>query len=108
MGILHNRARRHYRVEQRRPDPSRIARERTAPDPRERMVGAEIVQRVRGAIHRLPDVHRSVVDLHVRHGMSPREIARSLCRPRSTVRTQLARGLGQLRVLLAPLQNEVG
>lgn len=45
----------------------------------------------------LPDVYRPVLELHLEQGMTAAEIGSVLGRPAGTVRTQLVRGLEQLR-----------
>jgi RNA polymerase sigma factor (sigma-70 family) len=97
VGILHNRARRWRRREGRRPDLRRIVRERPLPDPGETLAAHELCARVSDAIAAMPSTYRTVLELYLRNGLTPLEIAGALNRRRSTVRTQLARGLARLR-----------
>ena len=97
LGILTNRARRRRRRERRSPDPGRLRREAPLPDPSEALAEREFVRAVERAVQILPRTYRAVVDLHLRVGLTPLEISERLQRPRSTVRTQLARGLSKLR-----------
>lgn len=57
----------------------------------------ELDAAVAEALHGLSAVLHPVVVLHLRHGMQPAEIAYALQRPPATVRSQLARGLADLR-----------
>lgn len=97
IGILMNRARRWRRQDRRVPDPDRISTELPLPDPCETVEQRETRAKVTGAIRRLPHNYREVLELHLLRGLSPIEIASRLDRSRSTVRTQLARGLARLR-----------
>jgi RNA polymerase sigma-70 factor (ECF subfamily) len=49
------------------------------------------------ALSRLPDRYRRPIELHVLQGMPQDEVGRRLGRPRSTVATQIERGLHRLR-----------
>jgi len=49
------------------------------------------------ALSRLPDRYRRPIQLHVLEGMPQDEVGRHLGRPRSTVATQIERGLHRLR-----------
>jgi RNA polymerase sigma-70 factor, ECF subfamily len=49
------------------------------------------------ALSRLPDRYRQPIQLHVMEGMPQDEVGRRLGRPRSTVATQIERGLHRLR-----------
>jgi RNA polymerase sigma-70 factor (ECF subfamily) len=49
------------------------------------------------ALSRLPDHYRTPIELHILRGMPQDEIGRRLGRPRSTVATQIERGLHRLR-----------
>lgn len=100
IGILHNRARRARKLERRRPDPQRLHREVPMRDPGDDAVGQEFVDQVRREVAALPELYRPVVNLHIHLGMTPAEIATAVGRPRSTVRTQLSRGLRKLRAAL--------
>lgn len=96
LAILANRARHLRRQSGRCPDPSRFA-ERTAPDPvggaAERELNAELTT----ALAELPVKYSQVLELHLVHGLDANEIAQVLRRPGGTVRTQICRGLDQLR-----------
>ncbi|MCA8943798.1 MAG: sigma-70 family RNA polymerase sigma factor [Planctomycetes bacterium] len=97
IGILMNRARRWRRQDRRVPDPDRMAPELPLPDPCVTVEHRETKTRVADAIRRLPHNYRDVLELHLLRGLTPLEIAGHLGRSRSTVRTQLARGLARLR-----------
>lgn len=49
------------------------------------------------ALNRLPDLYRQPIQMHLLGGMPQDEIGRVLGRPRSTVASQIERGLGRLR-----------
>jgi RNA polymerase sigma-70 factor (ECF subfamily) len=55
------------------------------------------------ALSRLPDLYREPIQLHVLEGMPQDEVGRQLGRPRSTVATQIERGLHRLRRTLPSL-----
>lgn len=79
----------------------RVARDGRVPlDPSELAAKREFDQELTRAIERLPEHLRPVLRLRLWHGLAPRAIAETLERSPSTVRTQLARGLAQLRALL--------
>ena len=54
------------------------------------------------ALLRLPDKYRLPVVLHLVEGAPQEEVSQRLGRPRSTIATQIQRGLARLRRLLAP------
>ncbi|MHC5065063.1 MAG: sigma-70 family RNA polymerase sigma factor [Planctomycetota bacterium] len=95
LGILGNLARRKRRA--RRPvDNSRLSRSEI-PGPLQAAEEAEFREEFRSALDRLPDTYREVLALHLLHGLRAGEIAEALNRPAGTVRTQLVRGMEQLR-----------
>lgn len=110
IGILMNRARRQRRYDRRTPDPDRLPTESPSPDPRDTLAHRELESLVNGVIRDMPRRYRTVLELHLHRGLTPQEIALYLDRPRSTVRTQLARGLSRLRALLPPdaIQSATG
>jgi RNA polymerase sigma-70 factor (ECF subfamily) len=55
------------------------------------------------ALSRLPDLYQEPIRLHVLLGIPQDEVGRRLGRPRSTVATQIERGLGRLRRSLSGL-----
>jgi RNA polymerase sigma-70 factor (ECF subfamily) len=55
------------------------------------------------ALSRLPPHYQEPLRLHLLHGLPQDEVGRILGRPRSTVATQIERGLRRLRRLLAGL-----
>jgi RNA polymerase sigma-70 factor, ECF subfamily len=55
------------------------------------------------ALARLPDHYREPIQLHLLEGLPQEEVGRLLGRPRSTVATQIERGLYRLRRLLSGL-----
>ena len=95
VGILTNHAR-NLKRERARQAALPTVEERTA-DPARAVADAEFagaVARVRGA---LDEPYAWVLDLHLGEGLNAKEIAARLERPAGTVRTQLVRGLRQLR-----------
>lgn len=99
VGILTNRARRLHRA---RRAAAALARPLAAAarGPADLLQDEELQRSLARALDRLSPVLRPVLALRLRHGMQPAEIACALQRPPATVRSQLARGLGQLRGLL--------
>jgi RNA polymerase sigma-70 factor (ECF subfamily) len=97
VGILHNRALRARRSSERSLDPLRLAGPAPMPDPAASASARDLERRVAAAIGAAPAPSRIVLELYVRHGLQPAEIARWLRRSPSTVRTQLQRGLQALR-----------
>jgi RNA polymerase sigma-70 factor (ECF subfamily) len=61
---------------------------------------AELHATLGKAISRLPQPYRQVLVLHLEHGLNARKISKVLERPAGTVRSQVVRGLEQLRRLL--------
>ncbi len=99
VGILHNEVRRLRTLERRQPDPERLLAE-PANSPASELERAELLEQLERALERLPAEHRPVLTLRVRHGLSASEIAAALGRPSGTVRSQMQRGLEELRRLL--------
>jgi RNA polymerase sigma factor (sigma-70 family) len=104
LGILHNLARARRRAVRRLPtsateDPDQRGTP-ASQDPVAILVCKEWLARVAAAIARLPDPYRSVVLRAVLGGDTPTTIAADLQRSPSTVRTQLERGLRDLRLKL--------
>jgi hypothetical protein len=99
LGILANHARAARLRQRRAPDPARldVPPGESPPSDAERQ---ELFERLERALDELPEAFRPVLLLRVRHGLSAPEIAAALGRPAGAVRSQLARGLGQLRRLL--------
>lgn len=97
LGILVNLARRHRRAARVR---GGDVSARASDDPLEAAAGAELQANVRAAIAGLGEPYRQVLVLHLQHGLSAKEIAEALDRPAGTVRTQVMRGLQQLRKAL--------
>ncbi len=104
-GILANRA----RMEQRR---RRLDRRRQAPlpdlahparGPLDHAIAGETDQALAERLQGLTEPYRSVLVLYLQHGLSPAEIGDALGRPGGTVRSQLLRGLEQLRRTLPAL-----
>ncbi len=98
-GILQNRARSARRLEERRPDPTRLPSESPI-DPVRVVEAAEFDEAVDAAIAVLPEPYQPVLRLHLAYGHAPAEIAHALSRPPGTVRSQLSRGLELLRKTL--------
>ena len=75
-----------------------------APDPEQRLVGAEDAARVRAAVEDLPPEFREVILLREVEGLSYKEIAEVIRAPIGTVMSRIARGRERL---LAALRTEV-
>ncbi len=60
----------------------------------------ELNQRLADAISNLPEPYREVVRLRIEKGLDSVAIGKTLGRPPGTIRSQLARGLGRLRLLM--------
>lgn len=71
-----------------------------AADPATEAIAAERGAAVREAVASLPDPYREVVSLRYFADLSPAAIAEVVRRPEGTVRSQLHRGLGRLRIRL--------
>lgn len=95
LGILANLARRRQRS-LRPVDPTRLTL-RDAQCPLEAAEATELHAELRLALKRLPDTYRELLVLHLLHGLKAGEIAEALNRPAGSVRTQLLRGMDQLR-----------
>jgi len=95
LGILSNLARRHRRP--RPPIGDQAATPSDLEDPAVTAERREFRAELERAFDRVPTTFRDVVVLHLRHGLTAKEIAGALNRPRGTVRTQLVRGLEHLR-----------
>jgi RNA polymerase sigma-70 factor, ECF subfamily len=74
-----------------------IAGEGFAPDPAAEASQGEMVRSVRGALARLPENERRVLELAYYGGLSQSEIASRLAAPLGTVKTWARRGLFTLR-----------
>lgn len=99
-GILGHRAQAHARAESRRPDPARLRR--TAPlTPLQNAQATELSEQLSNVVEAMPPQYREVLLLRLQHGLSSREIGQVLGRSPATVRTQLRRGLDQLRLRLS-------
>jgi RNA polymerase sigma-70 factor (ECF subfamily) len=72
----------------------------TAPDPERRARATELLDRVEGALQRLPEHYRVVVWLRDGEDLSYQEIADALDVPIGTVRSRLARAREALRELV--------
>ena len=69
-------------------------------DPAAETLHAEREEAVRDAVAGLPALYREVVSLRYFGDLSPSDIASVTSRPEGTVRAQLSRGLGRLRIRL--------
>ena len=101
--ILQNEARMHWRNLRRRREvdlEDAADASATAPDPARLAASDEAFTAVLHAIEALPLPYRQVLRLRLLHGLRPIEIARALEVPVVTVRSQLHRGLQQLRAAL--------
>ncbi|MBK8096702.1 MAG: sigma-70 family RNA polymerase sigma factor [Planctomycetes bacterium] len=104
VGILGNlarnaqrRAQRQWRAEASIVDESMAASGEGGRDPQERAELSESAVAIRGALRAMPAAAREVLTLHLVHGMTPTEIAHAIGRPVGTVKSQVHRGLEQLR-----------
>ncbi len=61
----------------------------------------ELQEAVRSAVRELPDHYRAPVWLHYCEGLTSGEVAQALGEPENTVRSQLSRGVDELRASLA-------
>lgn len=100
MGILQNRVKRHRESRARRLDMERLGVPTTPEGPFDSASRRELDQALSDAIRDLPALYRPVVRLHLRHGLSPGDIAVDLGRAPATVRKQLQRGLERVREVL--------
>ncbi|HUF36177.1 MAG TPA: sigma-70 family RNA polymerase sigma factor, partial [Gemmatimonadales bacterium] len=73
-----------------------------APSPEERVLWAEEVGRLLGALAELPPADRELVSLRYGSGLSTAEVADVLGVREPAVRTRLWRALGRLRKALVP------
>ena len=99
LGIQVKKAQELQRARARQPDPERLV-QRQAEDPSQVVLAEEFSKELSTALGKLPATYRQVLSLHVHHGLTIGEIARSLERSKETVRKQIARGLKLLRRLL--------
>lgn len=67
------------------------------PDPQTKLEMIETSNRVEEGIQRLPEDHRAVILMRVRHEMSIREIARTLSLKEGTVKSRIHYAVGKLR-----------
>ena len=100
-GILWREAARARRRAARRVDPARLG-ERGEPDPHELAAGREVPEAVSAALARLPARYREVLEPFLFEDERAERIARKLERSSGTVRSQIHRGLEELRRALAP------
>jgi len=96
LGILTNLARNARRKRARRPNAARLAMPTEGAEDGA-TEGQEVRNAVASAVDRIPEPYRAVLVLHLQHGLSPVQIAHALNLPPATVRSQLQRGLQQLR-----------
>lgn len=99
LGILHREAKRAGRRWRRVPDRRRLL-ERSEVTPPQHVLEAEAAAAVRQALLAVPQPYREVVELHLLQTLPAGSIAAQLGRSPGAVRTQLWRGLEQLRRLL--------
>lgn len=97
--ILTKQARYAARSRGRTPDPERLERaaERA---PEEEAIDVETRTQLERAVAALPQLYRQVVELVLRQGLGPTEIAARTDRSPGAVRTQLHRGIAMLRQAL--------
>ncbi len=101
VGILAHHAKNARRRAERVPEPDRIPR--ASPEtPFAGAHGRELEEALDRALGDLPEAFRPVLILRLRHGLTTTQIAEALARPPGTVRSQLARGLEQIRHALPP------
>ncbi len=72
----------------------------TGDDPAELAVAAELSERLREALTKLPEKQAEIFVLHVLHGWNHRELAERMQMNENAVRTALHRARGRLRELL--------
>jgi len=100
-GILWREAAKARRRAARRVEPERLA-ERRAADPTAAAAERELPQAVGEVLARLPRAYREVLEPLLFDERRPEHIARTLGRSPGTVRSQIHRGLEELRRALAP------
>lgn len=100
-GILKNRALRHRRDATRKIDAERLQKP-PAEEPSDFLHRSQLWRELERTIVRLPSPYRDVVRMRLIGRRTIQEIAVSLERSPSTVRTQLSRGLERVRALLPP------
>ena len=100
-GILWREAAKARRRAARRLDPARLG-ERVEPEPQELLAASEVPVAVRAALARLPRAQREVLEPLLFEGQRAERIAQDLARSPGTVRSQIHRGLEELRRSLAP------
>lgn len=96
LGILHNHSRNAARRATRQPDPSSLPG-MGRPESVAATEPSDLSQVVARALGTLEEPYRAVLVLHLTHGLGAAAIADVLGRPPATVRSQLARGLAQVR-----------
>jgi RNA polymerase sigma-70 factor (ECF subfamily) len=99
--ILRNKLVDARRRSRRRVDPFRLAPKVLPADPGTEAERAEMIERVRAEIDRLPPPYRAVALLCWEYGLTPGEIAHVRRESPGTVRSTLSRALGRLRRALA-------
>jgi RNA polymerase sigma-70 factor (ECF subfamily) len=60
----------------------------------------DLIQDLDQALHQLSDSQKAVFDLHYKKGMTHTELSQTIGMPLGTVKTDLARGLEKLRILM--------
>lgn len=105
-GILLNHRRMAHRAAARRCP--QLAERPYAPPPEFRLVGEEDRERLLQGVAGLPGRYREVVEQHFLHQVSIAAIAARTGRPKSTVSTQLGRGLALLRRGLSSVSGAFG
>ena len=81
------------------PDPLRLARTEIEP-PEQGLATRESYDLMVGALESLPPSYRESLELHLLHGLTPKEVARDLGTRPGTVRARLSRGLDLMRSLI--------
>src|SRR5688572_15328951 len=100
-GILWREAAKARRRAARAVDPRRLS-ERGQSDPLGQVASGEVPEAVSAALARLPAHYREVLEPMLFREQRPEHIARDLSRSPGTVRSQIHRGLEELRRALAP------
>ena len=95
LGLLTNQVHKLRRERARRGVP--VAVPSGEPDPAAYAAGAELEQAIAGVVQSLGASYHDVLYLHLREGLAAHEIAQRLGRPAGTVRTQIVRGVQELR-----------
>lgn len=73
----------------------------SAPDPETRLIRGEMIERVRAALRKIPEMYKVVVKMHFFDGLSYPEISRIMKIPVNTIKSHIFRAKEMLRRRLA-------